>query len=286
MKVVLFCGGLGLRMREVSDLIPKPMIPVGKYPILLHVMNYYAHYGHKDFILCLGYKADNIRGFFENSSLGLPSEYVAPNDDPTLECLRRTMSDWNITFADTGLEAKVGERLYAVRDLLQDEEFFLANYADVLTDASLPDMIALMRQRDIVGSFLCAEPTYSFHVVTWKDDHTVADIAPCTQAQIWMNGGYFVFRPEIFDYMEPGDELVEAPFKRLISEKRLSGYRHHGFWAPMDTLKDRQNLCEMYERGERPWMVWEETIAAQTAARPKSLVHARAELARPTAKIA
>jgi len=273
-------------MREVSEVIPKPMIPVGKYPILLHVMNYYAHYGHKEFLLCLGYKADNIRTFFENSSRGLPSEYVSADDYGTLEYLQQTMSDWDITFANTGLDAKVGQRLYAVRDRLQGDEFFLANYADVLTDAPLPEMIGLMRQRDMVGSFLCAQPTYSFHVVTWKDDHMVADIAPCTQAEIWMNGGYFVFRPELFNYMEPEDELVEAPFKRLISQNQLLGYRHNGFWAPMDTLKDRQTLCEMYERGDHPWVVWEETSLAPLSVSPKHLVHNRHESALSIAKIA
>jgi glucose-1-phosphate cytidylyltransferase len=257
MKVVLFCGGLGLRMREASETIPKPMISVGGYPILLHVMKYYAHYGHKDFVLCLGYKADNIRAFFEDMMYGLPSEYVGIEDVATREQLRRELTDWRITYADTGLEACIGERLYAVRELVQGEEMFLANYADVLTDAPLPRMVDLVCERDMVGAFLCARPQYSFHVVQWKDAYAVSSIEPCAEAEIWLNGGYFVFRRQVFEYMEPGDELVEAPFRRMIAQEKLLGYRHHGFWQPMDTLKDRQGLNEMHARGERPWAVWE-----------------------------
>jgi glucose-1-phosphate cytidylyltransferase len=250
-KVVLFCGGLGLRIREASQTTPKPMISVGGYPILLHVMRYYAYHGHKDFILCLGYKADNIRTFFEAARVGLPNEYMETADEDAREQLRRELADWRITFAYTGLEACVGE------------ELFLANYADVLTDAPLPTMVDLLRQHDMTGAFLCARPTYSFHVVSWKDGHTVDRIQACTDAEIWLNGGYFVFRREIFDAMQPGEELVEAPFRRLIEQAKLLGYRHEGFWAPMDTLKDRQNLNDMHARGERPWAVWEQDGRAQ-----------------------
>jgi glucose-1-phosphate cytidylyltransferase len=259
MKVVLFCGGLGLRMREVSQTTPKPMISVGGYPIMLHVMKYYATFGHKDFILCLGYKADNIRAFFDDILNGHPSEYVGIGDSATREQLRKDIAGWNITFVDTGLEACVGERLYAVRHLLQGEDLFLANYADVLTDAPLPDMIKLVHDSDMTAAFLCARPQYSFHVVQWKHGHTVDRIERCTEAEIWLNGGYFVLRPQLFEDMQPGDELVEEPFKRLADKNKLLGYRHRGFWAPMDTFKDRENLNAMHARGESPWAVWERT---------------------------
>jgi len=257
MKVVLFCGGLGLRMREVSQNTPKPMVKVGGYPIMLHVMKYYAHFGHKDFILCLGYKADNIRAFFEDTLYGHPSEYIGIEDHATREQLRRDLAEWNVSFVNTGLEACVGERLYAVRDMVKDEELFLANYADVLTDAPLPEMIDLVREQDMTAAFLCSRPKYSFHVVQWKEGHTVDRIERCTEAEIWLNGGYFVLRPELFKDMQQGDELVEAPFKRLADKSKLLGYRHPGFWAPMDTFKDHENLNDMHTRGQRPWAVWE-----------------------------
>jgi len=247
-------------MRDVSSRIPKPMIRVGPYPILLHVMKYYAHYGHKDFILCLGYKAKYIRNFFEQAMAGLPRDCAGSEDVMAPKQLREEIADWHITFADTGISACVGERLYSVQDLLRDEEVFLANYADVLSDAPLPKLIDLTSTGNTVGTFVCAQPTYSFHVVKWKDDYTVSNIDLCTRAEIWLNGGFFALRPEIFDYMRPGEELVEQPFKRLIAEDRLRGYRHEGFWAPMDTLKDRQNLSDMHESGNRPWAIWETPI--------------------------
>jgi glucose-1-phosphate cytidylyltransferase len=262
-KVVLFCGGLGLRLRELSQRIPKPMIPVGTCPILLHVMKYYAHFGHRDFILCLGYRAAEIQAFFEQTRLGLPSAYLHPDDHATREAIRAEIEDWRITFADTGLHANIGQRLRAVRELVADEPLFLANYADVLTDASLPDMIERLEQREMVASFLCARPTYSFHVVSWSGTDRVSDIRPVNESEVWLNGGYFVLRREIFDLLGPDDELVERPFRRLLEQGKLLGYRHTGFWAPMDTLKDRQNLDEMYERGDRPWALWEQAPPAE-----------------------
>jgi glucose-1-phosphate cytidylyltransferase len=145
-----------------------------------------------------------------------------------------------------------------VREYVGSDELFLANYSDVLTDAPLPAMIAGVREHDAVASFLAVKPTYSFHVVSFKSGSRVRSIEPVSDADIWLNGGYFVLRREIFDYMQPGDELVEAPFRRLLEADRLLGYRHGGFWAPMDTLKDRQTLNTMFENQDRPWAVWEQ----------------------------
>lgn len=273
MKVVLFCGGFGLRMREASERVPKPLIPVGNEPILLHIMKYYAHYGHKEFILCLGYQADVIKSFFLDGKDDLLSDLVLARDGWAPDELRREARDWKITFVDTGLHSNIGGRLRAVREHIGKDEMFLANYSDVLTDAPLPAMIAGVRERDAVASFLCVKPVYSFHVVSFEDGHRVRDIEPVSEADIWVNGGYFVLRNEIFDHMEPGDELVEAPFKRLITQDKLLGYRHNGFWAPMDTLKDRQNLNGLFESGQRPWAVWEDRAAAiATAASLPALV--------------
>jgi len=267
MKVVLFAGGFGLRMREASDRVPKPLIPVGQEPILLHVMRYYAHYGHTEFIVCLGYQADVIRGFFEEGKSDLIDELVMAHDGWAPDELRRQTRDWKITFVDTGLHTNIGGRLRAVRDLVGSDELFLANYADTLTDAPLPAMIAGVREHNMVASFLAIKPTYSFHIVTFDDGNRVQTIEAVSESSLRMNGGYFVLRPEIFDYMEPGDELVEEPFRRLIAAQRLTGYRYDGFWAPMDTMKDRQNLNALFETGERPWAVWEKQLALHPASR-------------------
>jgi glucose-1-phosphate cytidylyltransferase len=257
MKVVLFCGGFGLRMREASDQVPKALIPVGQEPIILHIMRYYAYYGHTEFILCLGYQGDAIKSFFLDGDDEVVNSLVLTRDRWATDELRREMRDWKITFVDTGLEANIAGRLRAVRQHIGRDEMFLANYSDTLTDAPLPAMIAGVREQEAVASFLAVPPTYTFHVVSFEKGHRVKNIESVSEADIFINGGYFVLRREIFDYMRPGEELVEAPFRRLIAEDKLLGYRHKGFWAPMDTLKDRQNLNIMFETGERPWAVWE-----------------------------
>jgi glucose-1-phosphate cytidylyltransferase len=257
MKVVLFCGGFGLRMREASDQVPKALIPVGHEPIILHIMKYFAHYGHNEFILCLGYQGHVIKSFFLDGEQDVVDSLVMSRNGWAPDELRRQVPDWKITFVDTGLTANIGGRLQAVREHLGDDEMFLANYSDTLTDAPLPAMIAGVREQGAVASFLAVRPTYTFHVAAFQHGNRVQNIQSVSEADIWINGGYFVLRRDIFDYMQPGDELVEAPFRRLLAQDSLLGYRHKGFWAPMDTLKDRQDLNNLFESGQRPWAVWE-----------------------------
>ena len=257
MKVVLFCGGLGLRIQEAAPQIPKPMVPIANRPILVHIMKYYSHFGHRDFILCLGHKADVIKDYFLNYNEALANDFVLSDGGKRVELLASDIDDWRITFVDTGLHSNVGERLRCVRHLLEDDELFLASYGDAVTDAPLPRLIANFRGRDKVGAFLCVRPlSYSFHTVAISDGQLVRDIQDVTQAGIWINGGFFVFRPEIFDYMGDGEELVEQPFHRLIEREQLVAYPYEGFWAPMDTLRDRQELESLFERGQAPWAVW------------------------------
>ena len=257
MKVVLFCGGFGLRMREASDQVPKALIPVGQEPIILHIMKYFAHFGHHEFILCLGYQGSVIKSFFLEDDHEVVDSLILARDGWAPDELRREARDWDINFVETGLEANIGGRLRAVRECLGTDEMFLANYSDTLTDAPLPAMIAGVREQEAVASFLAVKPTYTFHVSTFENGNRVRDIQSVSDADLWINGGYFVLRREIFDYMRPGDELVEEPFRRLIAQDALLGYKHTGFWAPMDTLKDRQNLNMLFESGERPWAMWE-----------------------------
>jgi glucose-1-phosphate cytidylyltransferase len=256
MKVVLFSGGLGLRLREYSDVVPKPMIPIGVRPILWHVMRYYAHFGHKDFVLCLGYRADLVKSYFLNYSEAISNDFVMQDGGRSLELVRTDIQDWRITFADTGVHTIVGQRLRAVRPYVGDEEFFLANYGDTLTDAPLPELIEAFRATDNVAAFLAVRPTYSFHLVEADAAGSVTAISNVREAETRINGGYFIFRREIFDYVRDGEELVEEPFRRLIAEGRLMAFKHDGFWAPMDTLKDKQDLDEMYEGGSPPWALW------------------------------
>jgi len=257
MKVVLFCGGLGLRMREASEVLPKPMVPIGNRPILWHVMKYFAHYGHKDFILCLGYRSEVIKDYFLNYNEALSNDFVLSEGGRTVELLNHDIKDWRITFVDTGLHAKIGERLRAVRPYLEGEEYFLASYGDTLTDAPLPDLIRGLQERGKVASFLCVRPNYSFHLVKFDEQHTVRGIHEITSSDVWINGGFFVLRSDLFDHLHEHEDLVEEPFQRLIERGELVAHRYDGFWAPMDTLKDKQQLELMIEQGNGPWRVWE-----------------------------
>jgi glucose-1-phosphate cytidylyltransferase len=255
-KVVIFCGGQGLRMREASEVAPKPMIPIGSRPVLWHVMKYYAHFGFTDFVLCLGYKAEAIKHFFLTYSEAMANDFVLSQGGASVHVLKTDIHDWNVTFVDTGLHSSIGQRLRAVRHLLDDDEPFLANYGDTLTDVNLPAMIGRARESGAMASFLAVRPNYSFHVVSVGDDGRVGDITDVMTSDIWINGGYFVVRPEFVDQIGPGEDMVEEPFRRLAARGELLAQRHEGFWAPMDTLKDKQWLETMHENGEAPWELW------------------------------
>jgi glucose-1-phosphate cytidylyltransferase len=255
MKVVLFCGGLGMRLREYSDSIPKPLAPIGPQPILWNVMRYYAHYGHKDFILCLGHRGEAIRRFFLEYNEAMANDFTMTGGGSTIDLHKSDIHDWTITVVDTGLRSNIGERLMKVRKHLEGEEVFLASYSDGLTDLPLDDYVSFALNEDKVGCFVSVKPATSFHVVQNTADGTVTDIEAASE-NMRINCGYFVLKQEIFDYMEPGDELVLAPFHRLIAEKQLITYEYDGFWECMDTFKDKQQLDDMYARGDTPWEVW------------------------------
>ena len=255
MKVVLFCGGLGTRLRGLAEDVPKPMVKIGYRPILWHVMKYYAHYGHKDFILCLGYKADKIKDYFLNYNECVSNDFTMSNGGKDLHLEKCDIVDWKITFVDTGLKSNIGQRLKAVEKYLGGEEMFLANYTDGLTDLPLPDMIDFFLRSGKIGCFVCVKPSQSFHIVSLNDGGTVQDIQYVRNSDIMINGGYFIFRKEIFRYINKGEELVEEPFRRLINEGQLLGYKYDRFWC-MDTFKEHQELNDMYNEGTAPWEVW------------------------------
>jgi glucose-1-phosphate cytidylyltransferase len=255
MKVVLFCGGSGMRLGGSSEDIPKPMVKIGYRPILWHVMKYYAHFGHKDFILCLGYKADKIKEYFLNYNEFISNDFTMTNGGKDLRLENCDIADWKITFVDTGLKSNIGQRLKAVEKHLAGEEIFLGNYADGLTNLRLPDLIDFFIKSQKIACFVCVKPSQSFNVVSLKDGNLVADVRYVRDTDILINGGYFIFRKEIFNYINNGEELVEEPFQRLMAEKQLIGYEYDKFWC-MDTFKEHQELTDMYNQGNAPWEVW------------------------------
>jgi glucose-1-phosphate cytidylyltransferase len=218
-------------------------------------MKYYAHFGHKDFILCLGYRADAIKNYFLNYNEYLSNDFTMSKGGKDLHLENSDIADWKITFVDTGLKTNIGQRLKAVEKHLTNEEIFLANYSDGLTNLPLDDLIDYFTKSDKIGCFVCVKPSQTFHVVSLNENNLISAIRYIKDSQIIINGGFFVFRKEIFEYIIDGEDLVEEPFQRLIKEQKLIGYKYDQFWC-MDTFKEHQELTDMYNEGNAPWEVW------------------------------
>jgi len=245
-------------MRDGVNSGPKPMAMVGERPLLWHVMRYYAHFGHRDFVLCLGYGASYVKDFFLRYDETRSNDFVLQNGARDLQLFSTDISDWRITFVDTGLNSPIGERLRRVRRFVEDEPIFLANYADVLTDAPLPDMIERFTASSAVASLLAVPPQSSHHVVEIGEDGLISLVTPMRDLRQWENGGYFALRPEIFDHLNEGEDLVEdAIMRRLVPQRRVLAYPYKGYWSPADTVKERAQLDDMYDHGYCPWMVWD-----------------------------
>lgn len=257
MKVVLFCGGLGMRMRSGPDSVPKPMMPIGNRPVLWHVMRYYAHFGHTDFILCLGYGANAVKDYFLDYRETHSNDFVLVKGGERIELLSSDISEWRITFVDTGFDTAIGERLRRVRGHLEGDDIFLANYGDVLTDAPMDSIVADFAASDAAGCLLAVSPQDSFHVVRIGSDSRITGFEPVADMDMRINGGYFVLRQDIFDYLHEGEDLVMNACVRAAADGRMRAVRYDGFWAPMDTLKERSTLEDMHRRGVSPWAVWD-----------------------------
>jgi glucose-1-phosphate cytidylyltransferase len=269
MKVVLFCGGLGMRLRDYSETVPKPMVNIGYRPILWHVMKYYAHYGHKDFVLCLGHRADAVKNYFLNYNECASNDFVLSWGGKKLELYNSDIQDWRITFADTGIESNIGQRLKAVEKYLEGEDEFLANYSDGLTDLPLPQQLDHFRKHRKVASFLAVRPNLSYHMVSLDEGegNLVSGIHAINNGSVRINGGFFAFKHQIFDYMRETEELVNGSFHRLIQDKQLIGYPYDGFWASMDTFKDKQQLENLWGSGAAPWEVWKSNHSKRVGAK-------------------
>jgi glucose-1-phosphate cytidylyltransferase len=263
-KVVLFCGGLGMRMREdATSSAPKPMAMIGERPLLWHVMRYYAHFGHKDFILCLGYGANAVKDYFLHYDETLSNDFTLSGGlsggTANVQLFSSDITDWNITFINTGLEATIGERLMRVRPHLENEELFLCNYADTLTDAPLNEMITRFAATDMTASMLVVPPFSSHHFVEIDGAGRVTGIRGFSDLTQWENGGYFVMRPQIFDALIEGQDIVPHALDRLHPKGELMAQRYTGFWRAVDTFKDRAEMEDLALKGTAPWMLWSRT---------------------------
>jgi len=258
MKVVIFCGGLGLRMRAEIDSAPKPMMAIGDRPVLWHVMRYYAHFGHNEFILCLGHGASSVKQYFLRYEETQSNDFVMAKGGQEIQLLQSDISEWRISFVDTGIETAIGERLRRVREYLEDDEVFLANYGDVLTDAPMDRIVDDFLASDATASLLAVPPQDSFHIVQIPEDSDRVDrIRSAADLSLWVNGGYFVLRQSLFDDLHENEDLVTDAFVRLAGKGKLKAVRYNGFWAPMDTLKERSYLEGLHRSGNAPWQLWQ-----------------------------
>lgn len=230
--VVVLCGGRGMRLRERTDQVPKPMVKVGEMPILWHIMMGYAAAGFREFILCLGYRGEVIREFFA---------------DPRWE--------WNVAFSDAGEDAETGERLRQARDLIGGARTFLATYGDNVSDVSAAAILAAHHATGRAATVTCVRARTTFGIIDATDGlMTAYREKPFLDLRV--NGGFYCFDQRVFDYIQPGEALEREPIQRLVADRQLTAHHHDGFWACMDTLKDNQELCVLWERGAAPWKVW------------------------------
>jgi glucose-1-phosphate cytidylyltransferase len=240
-------------MGETALRTPKPMITVGSQPILWHIMKWYSSWGHNEFILCLGHRAEAVKSYFLAYNEALGNDFILSGRE--VELLGSDMDDWHITFLDTGLQATIGDRLLATRPYIGEDEVFLCTYGDGLTDAPLQQMIDQFLVTDKTGMIMSVRPRLSYHVVNADDDGSLRSIDPIDTADVRINGGFFILRNRIFDELGPGVDIMDAA-SALAGRGEMLVFRYDGFWAPMDTMKDKQDLDAMVERGNGtiPWL--------------------------------
>ena len=258
MKVVLFCGGNGIKLQEYSEKVPKALVPIGNRPMIWHIMKYYAHFGHKDFILCLGFKGDLVKDYFIKYKEYLSNDFVLKAGS-NIDLFERDIHDWNITFADTGLSSNVAERLLSVRKYLEDDEKFLVNYSDSLTDLHLPNMTEAFERSGKVGMLMVTKPRKNIRVAS-IDEPLAGGAANVTSVNkldaVWINAGHYIFRKEIFAHIDPEGDLPELTFPKLVALNQLQAYPYDGMFITIDTFKEKQALDDMHDRGDTPWQAW------------------------------
>lgn len=257
MKVVILCGGFGSRIRDVTENIPKPMIPIGPYPILWHIMQRYASYGFKDFVLCLGYKGEVIRSFFHNYQMNMQDSTVVLGGGGVEFHGKHDTTDWRVTLAETGQDAMTGARIRKIKQYVGNDEHFMLTYGDGVGDVAIDKLIEFHRAQGKVFTVTGVRPPGRFGELMANGDGLVTEFNEKPQATGGrISGGFFVCRRELFDYLDDREDLVfeREPMNRLVDDKQMSLYEHDGFWQPMDTSREYQLLNSLYVDGKAPWL--------------------------------
>ena len=256
MKVVILAGGLGTRISEESHLRPKPMIEIGGAPILWHIMKTYSHYGVNEFIICLGYKGHIIKEFFANYCM-YRSNLMIDLQRNSLEILDTAVEPWKVTLIDTGLNTMTGGRIKRIQKYIGDETFMLT-YGDGVSDVNIGELLRFHKNHKKLCTVTTIQPTGRFGAITIEKENSVKSFIEKPKGDgAWINGGYFVCEPGVFDFIE-GDHITweREPMERIAQQHQMMAFKHAGFWKPMDTLKDKEDLNKMWESGEAVWKVW------------------------------
>jgi len=256
MKAVILAGGLGTRISEESHLRPKPMIEIGGRPILWHIMKIYSHYGVNDFVVCLGYKGYVIKEYFANYFLHM-SDVTFDMSENRMEVHQRHAEPWRVTLVDTGQDTLTGGRLKRVREYVGDESFCFT-YGDGVSDVDVGKLIRFHRSQRSLATLTAIQPPGRYGAVSIEGVRVTRFAEKPTGDEAWINGGFFVLEPGALDYVEGDQTSWESDaLARLARDGELKGYKHVGFWQAMDTLRDKNQLEELWQSGKAPWKVWE-----------------------------
>ena len=259
MKVVILAGGFGTRISEETQLKPKPMVEIGDKPILWHIMKLYSSYGFNEFIICLGYKSHVIKEYFSN--------YFLFNSDITFDFQkenkftihRHSTEPWKITLVETGLNTLTGGRIKKIQRFIGDEPFMLT-YGDGVSDVNLKELVQFHHNHGKIASVTATHPPGRFGILSLSSGQKVENFQEKIEGDMdWINGGFFVLQPEVFNYLNGGDQTVfeKEPLENLAKDGQLMAFKHTGFWHPMDTLRDKVYLEELWNKGNAPWKIWE-----------------------------
>ena len=257
MKVLILCGGVGTRLKEETEFKPKPMVYVGNKPIIWHIMKHFAYYGHNDFILALGYKADYIKDFFLNQK-AFTTDFTldtTTHDAKYYLKNRSEIDDFRITFVDTGLESLIGERILRCKEYLSEEENFILTYGDGVSNIDINKLIRFHKKQKTIGTVTGVHPRTKYGLLKINKKNLLENIQEKPVLSDWVSGGYMVFSKKFFSYLHK-NEMEIAALKKLARKKQLSIYKHSGFWFAVDTYKELEDLNNIWKTGIAPWKVW------------------------------
>ena len=257
MKTILLAGGLGTRLSEETTLKPKPMVEVGEMPILWHIMKIYESYGYNDFAVALGYKGDVIKDFFLNYKFH-KSDMVVSLGSGDVEFENDSSEDWTVGLHDTGANSMTGGRLYNLKKLFKPGDTFMLTYGDGVSDVDIKKLVAFHKAHGKIATLTAVRPSARFGSIIMKEDGSIQEFKEKPQTgEGWINGGYFVFNYEIFNYLTDASTILERePLENLAKDNELIAYKHDGFWHCMDTIRDRDNLNEIWANKNAPWKKW------------------------------